>query len=142
MPPIEDGQWHHMCTTWNSSSGHVDIYVDGGLRSYDSGATHFKGEQLTADGVFTIGRCELDATELSYTGKISELHVWDYVFPGDKVKEMAKNCTVGDAAAGNIIKWERDFVTTHDNTAEKRICSLQGKIQNSARAAGATKITE
>ena len=114
-----------MCTTWNSSSGHVNIYVDGGLRSYDSGATHFKGEELIKDGTFVIGSCQLGATQLSYTGTISELHVWGYVLSSDKVKEIAKNCTVSDDNGGNVVKWERDFVTTQDDTAEQRVCSTQ-----------------
>ena len=29
--PVNDGNWHHVVLTWQSSSGEANIYVDGNL---------------------------------------------------------------------------------------------------------------
>ena len=116
-----------MCTTWNSSDGNVNIYVDGAMRTYPSGYPYFKDEKITADGTFKIGKFTSGQSQFNYTGMLSQFNIWDYVLPGKDLMEIARNCTLSPGAGGNIVKWGRDFVPTQSDAAEPRNCRQRGK---------------
>ena len=115
-----------MCTTWNSTNGHVNIFVDGALRTYP-GKSYFKGVKVIPNGTFTIGYHRIDESEFGYSGKISQLNVWDHVLPSNKIQAIAKNCTMDHSTGGNVLKWGLSFAPTEQDTAEPRACSQRGR---------------
>ncbi|XP_028399263.1 uncharacterized protein LOC114522721 [Dendronephthya gigantea] len=120
MPPLYDDEWHHLCVTWNSTSGHVNVFVDGVIRGYPSGKSFFKDAIVKADGVWTLGHFGGSA---DYTGKMSQFNAWYTVLPSDEIKAMAMTCTLSHTSTGSIVKWGRDFTPSPSESAESRDCS-------------------
>ena len=108
VPPINDGFWHHVGVMWSThavwSEDRYSIYLDGVL-IYSGESV---GSKLKANGVFAIGQKLLSSNgtfdlENSFSGKLSQLNVWDYdVMSQDNVSMSTTSC-FNDA--GNIINW-------------------------------------
>jgi hypothetical protein len=104
----------------------VNIYVDGALRTYPTGTSYFKDEKIVFNGTFTIGHFNKSQVDFSYTGKLSQLNIWNYVLPSNEIKAIAKSCTMSHTAGGNVVKWGRDFAPTPEDSADPRDCSERG----------------
>lgn len=82
---------------------------------------------MIPNGTFTIGYHRIDESEFGYSGKISQLNVWDHVLPSNKIQAIAKNCTMDHSTGGNVLKWGLSFAPTEQDTAEPRACSQRGR---------------
>ncbi|MGH0146420.1 UNVERIFIED_CONTAM: hypothetical protein FKN15_050664 [Acipenser sinensis] len=92
-----DGLWHFVCVSWTRDDGRWAISVDGSI--IGSGDKLFLSDDIGRDGVFIIGQ-EQDTfggsfkKEESFTGNITQLHMWDRVLNSSTIQSMARDCSV------------------------------------------------
>lgn len=104
-----DGQWHHVAVTWESTSGAWVAYKDG-LNSKPSTSPFQKGQVIAGRGFMILGQ-EQDTlgggfnTEENFVGDVSQMNVFDYVLSADDVYNLAYSC---DYVKGNVAAWS-DF---------------------------------
>jgi CUB/sushi domain-containing protein len=92
---LADGELHHVCVTWESSSGDFKVYKDGALseKKYN---VH-TGNQITGGGTWVIGQ---DQDSLggdfkksdSFKGILTEVNIWNRVLGSDEIKSFANDC--------------------------------------------------
>ena len=81
---INDGDWHHVVLTRNSSSGAYTVYIDGVLERSGTLATGTIGNSY-----FSIGRVETTSgTPIYFAGNLDELYVYDSVINAAKITEL------------------------------------------------------
>lgn len=103
-----DGEWHHICLSWESSLGSWKFYKDGGLTDEDTNLK--KGHTITQGGTLAFGQ-EQDSVggdfniSQSFQGKLSGIHVWDHVLTSIKIKEMSTTCLLNEEEDGNVYNW-------------------------------------
>ncbi|KAL9983773.1 hypothetical protein ACROYT_G005997 [Oculina patagonica] len=108
-----DGEWHHICVSWESSSGSCKFYKDGDLKQR---RTNFKrGYTIKQGGTWVLGQ-EQDAvgggfeTSQSFQGMLSNVNIWNKVLTDAKIKEMSGSCLLDEIDDGNVYKW-LDFLS-------------------------------
>ena len=100
-----DGEWHHICFTWENTAGSWHLYKDGIRESEGSGLS--VGHVITGGGAVVLGQ-EQDSvggrfsSKASFVGELSGVNVWDQVISSDNISRMSKACT---AEEGNVITW-------------------------------------
>ena len=93
--PIENNQWVHVCSTWDSKSGVAVISVNG--EAAVTKADFMKGLSLRAGGTLVIGQEQdtlgggFDAQQ-AYVGNLYNINMWDYAFTHT---EVASNYNAG-----------------------------------------------
>ncbi|KAI8520909.1 Oncoprotein-induced transcript 3 protein [Branchiostoma belcheri] len=101
-PPVWDGEWHTVCTTWRSRDGAWQFYVDGDLTA--SGSGFRVGGRVRRGGTWILGQDQdrvgggFEASQ-SFIGELSEVNLWDRVLSS---AEIAADCSYH----GNVIDWE------------------------------------
>ncbi|XP_019624993.1 PREDICTED: uncharacterized protein LOC109470471 [Branchiostoma belcheri] len=101
-PPVWDGEWHTVCTTWRSSDGAWQFYVDGDLTA--SGSGFRVGGRVRRGGTWILGQDQdrvgggFEASQ-SFIGELSEVNLWDRVL---SPAEIAADCSYH----GNVIDWD------------------------------------
>lgn len=105
---VNDGNWHHVCTTWENKAGSWKVYKDGAVKASGSG---FKtGYSIKTNGILTIGQEQdtfgggFDANQ-NYIGELTDLNIWNKVLSSSEVDMLSKSCHGGK---GNIKAWS-DF---------------------------------
>lgn len=89
---ISDSNWHHIVLTRNSSSGQLEVYVDGNFVARVTGTT---GDVTT--GFSSIGRIEdTGGTPEYFAGQLDELLVFDQVISADQVQSIYNNQSAGN----------------------------------------------
>ena len=131
--PLNDGEWHSVCITWQKSAGICTAYIDGktNKRRTFSGCksnTDFKlkgkplvlGQSMLSDGTFQANN--------SFTGNISRMNMWDYAMGKDEVYHLATN---GSNLVGNIVSWPhfRDVLEGNVVRTEGSLCNGPGKLR-------------
>ena len=102
-----DGVWHHICVSWESSSGSWKFYKDGLLE--DDGSLK-AGHTIGSGGTFVLGQDQdsvgggFNAAE-SFQGMLSNVNVWNRVLTATEITEMSKTCLVDEPTAGKVKKW-------------------------------------
>ena len=105
---VGDGEWHHICVSWESSSGSWKFYKDGGLA--EDGTNLKRGYTIRQGGTLVFGQ-EQDSVgggfqvSQSFQGKLSGINVWDHVLTSAKIKEMSTTCVLNEEDNGNVYKW-------------------------------------
>ncbi|KAG8554266.1 hypothetical protein GDO81_003737 [Engystomops pustulosus] len=86
-----DGQWHHICISWNSQSQIMSLYADGEIKnSYKISVS----EKIITGGIFIIGQ-DQDSyggtfkKEESFSGNITGLNVWAKVLSRDQIQKAS-----------------------------------------------------
>ncbi|KAM4567774.1 female protein-like [Fundulus diaphanus] len=96
--------WHSVCTTWDSASGLVQMWLDGrpSTKKFTSSGSTIKGnpiiilgqEQDTHGGGFDIKQ--------SFVGMMSDVHMWDYIL---SPCEIQKYVDERNFTPGNVLNW-------------------------------------
>ena len=92
---LADGQLHHVCVTWESSSGDFKVYKDGALVKTLLNVEN--GTQVEDGGTWVIGQ---DQDSLgggfqerdSFKGILTEVNIWNRVLGSDEIKSFANDC--------------------------------------------------
>ncbi|KAI8481571.1 hypothetical protein Bbelb_406710 [Branchiostoma belcheri] len=101
-PPVLDGEWHTICTTWSSSDGAWQLYADGVLTA--SGSEFNVGGRVRTGGTWILGQDQDEVgggfqEQQSFIGELSEVNLWDRVL---SPAEIAADCSYH----GNVIDWD------------------------------------
>ncbi len=103
--PANDGRWHHLCVCWNSTKGVWKFYRDGQERHRSEGLK--TGYTIQPNGTLILTQ-EQDSfgggfnKDQSFQGMLTNVNMWDYVLPPEKIRDMSQSCLAGK---GNVYKW-------------------------------------
>ena len=95
---VTDGQWHHVCITWEASNGAIKAYKDGVLRNSRTGFS--PGRPIAPFGMWVIGQ-EQDGYEAGFDlndafgGYLTEVNVWSRVLNAGEIFSLANKCVSG-----------------------------------------------
>lgn len=104
-----DGKWHHICVTWESTAGSWKLFKDG--RVANSGTGLSKGHTILGGGYLTLGQ-EQDSVgggfsaSQSFIGKLAGVNIWDHVLSNQEITRMSQSCQAG---VGDVFRWS-DFL--------------------------------
>ncbi|XP_024909715.1 adhesion G-protein coupled receptor D2 [Cynoglossus semilaevis] len=114
-----DSYWHTTCVTWSQIGGHWALYADGlafyrgdGLNSTDS---------IGPDGLFIIGQ-EQDTfggsfkKNESFSGSITDLHIWDRVLNSSEISSMKNQCSL--ISSGLVFQWRAEGLEVDSSLKE------------------------
>lgn len=110
------GRWTHLCSTWDSASGRVTLWVHGEqvATSVDVAAGHVVPE----GGILQLGQEKngccvgggFDET-LSFSGRLTGFNIWDRVLSNEEIGESggAESCHI----RGNVVGWGVTEIQPH-----------------------------
>ncbi|XP_077327303.1 serum amyloid P-component-like [Lithobates pipiens] len=96
----ESLEWRHICVTWDSNTGVVQLWINGKLYPR---RVSMKGSSIAAETSIVLGQ-EQDsfgggfAASQSLVGEISDVHMWDYALTPRDVKNV-----IYGSLHGNVI---------------------------------------
>ncbi|XP_029905498.1 adhesion G-protein coupled receptor D2 [Myripristis murdjan] len=101
-----DGSWHSVCVSWSQNGGRWALFTDGLLVGKGDGL--HGTVSIGPDGLFIIGQ-EQDTfggsfkKDESFSGSITELHIWERVLNDSEIHTMEKQCS--PISSGLVFKW-------------------------------------
>ncbi|KAI3368680.1 hypothetical protein L3Q82_025675 [Scortum barcoo] len=101
-----DGSWHSVCISWSQNGGRWALFTHGLVVSRGDGLNSSNG--IGCDGHFIIGQ-EQDTfggsfkKDESFSGSITELHIWDRVLNSTEIYIMENECS--PISSGLVFKW-------------------------------------
>ncbi|XP_040203160.1 C-reactive protein-like [Rana temporaria] len=97
--------WRHICVTWDSDTGVVQLWVNGKL--YPRKVLS-KGFSIDGETSIVLGQTHNNnnyggkfASSMSFVGEISDVHMWDFVLTPRDIQKVIS----GDRY-GNVISWK------------------------------------
>ncbi|KAG7277206.1 hypothetical protein CRUP_018860 [Coryphaenoides rupestris] len=101
-----DGSWHSLCVSWSQNGGRWAMFADG-LQVGMGDGLH-SNNAIGADGVFLIGQDQdtsgaLFKEDESFSGNITQLHIWERVLNGSEISTMEKQCS--PIPKGLMFRW-------------------------------------
>ncbi|KAK2844513.1 hypothetical protein Q5P01_011172 [Channa striata] len=96
--------WHSLCSTWDSSSGLGQLWLDG---KPSSRKFIRSGSNINGATVIVLGQ-EQDAygggfdIKQSFVGMMSDVHMWDHVLSPCEIKRFAFEVNF---SPGNVLNW-------------------------------------
>ncbi|XP_078685539.1 neuronal pentraxin-2-like [Branchiostoma floridae x Branchiostoma belcheri] len=102
-PPVWDGEWHTICTTWRSSDGAWQLYADGVLKASGSGFN--VGGRVRRGGTWILGQEQDEVgggfnADQSFIGELSGVNLWDRVLSPAEI--LQAKCSFH----GNVNDWD------------------------------------
>lgn len=125
-----DGEWHHICVSWENTAGSLDFYIDSVL---SANVTNFKkGHMIRSGGSLVLGQ-EQDSLGGSFTsaqsfqGLLTNLNVWDLALCPDTIARISKGCLYEEP--GSVYKWSyfKYGVRGQSRLVVPSPCDLMGK---------------
>lgn len=98
----EPVDWRHLCVSWDSHTGVVQLWDNANLYSDE---VSVKGSSMAEESSIVLGQAQgvfaggFDASK-SFVGEICDVHMWDYVLTVEDVHKVI----AGDLH-GNVINW-------------------------------------
>ncbi|XP_022806926.1 uncharacterized protein LOC111343986 [Stylophora pistillata] len=105
--PLNNGDWHSICITWQQSKRTCAAYIDGKTNKQRTftdcrGNTEFEfsgkplvlGQSVNSKGEFQESK--------SFTGSIHGINMWDYAMEENEVFNLATSCS---SRVGNVVSW-------------------------------------
>ena len=130
LTTVSDGEWHHICVSWESSSGSWKFYKDGGL--IKEGTNLKRGHTIRQGGTLAFGQ-DQDSVgggfekSQSFQGKLSGINVWDNVLTPDKIKNVSTSCVLNEEDNGNVYNWVEILREGAIRLVEPSTCGPIGK---------------
>ncbi|XP_056895299.1 adhesion G-protein coupled receptor D2 isoform X1 [Takifugu flavidus] len=125
-----DDSWHSVCVTWTQDGGRWALFSDGLVVARDDGLN--SSSSIGPDGLFIIGQ-DQDAfgdsfpENESFSGSITELHIWDRVLHSSEINWMETTCS--PFSRGLVLKWSKAaFVLESSLTKLWRDNPCQGNL--------------
>ncbi|XP_077984887.1 uncharacterized protein LOC144439473 [Glandiceps talaboti] len=107
---VHDGKWHHVCVTWDSSSGGLQVYKDG---KSEHSEDNFRLNDLLPEEGAIIMLLDSDGPMMTAEADVSGLDIWDEALDEDKVKEIANSCHSN--IRGTLVPWSALLNGIQDN---------------------------
>lgn len=101
-----DESWHSVCISWNQNGGRWALYTHGHAVARGEGLNGT--DSIGPDGLFIIGQ-EQDTfggsfkRDESFSGSITELHIWNRVLNSSEISSVEKKCS--PVTSGLVFKW-------------------------------------
>ncbi|XP_045906602.1 adhesion G-protein coupled receptor D2 isoform X1 [Micropterus dolomieu] len=101
-----DDSWHSVCVSWSHNGGRWVLFTHGLEASRGAGLN--SSDTIGSDGLFIIGQ-EQDIfggsfkKDESFSGSITELHIWDRVLYSSEIYIMEMQCS--PIPSGLVFKW-------------------------------------
>jgi hypothetical protein len=110
---INDGQWHHVAITRNSSTGLIQIYIDGALQVSATSETGLKSTALGAIGAQLVLSSGLVQTGATYfNGQLDDVRIYNRVISAGEVTALATSpaaptnfSAVAQSASAAALSW-------------------------------------
>lgn len=101
-----DNSWHSVCVTWSQNGGRWALFTDGLVVSRGNGLN--SSDSIGPEGFFIIGQEQNTfggsfKKDESFSGSITELHIWDRVLHSSEIDRMEKECS--PISSGLVFKW-------------------------------------
>jgi hypothetical protein len=84
--PVNDGKWHHVVLTRDSSTGTGQVYLDGALSGMATGLTGVRETAFTS-----LARIENGASSKYFAGRLDQIHVFNRVLSAAEVATLRTN---------------------------------------------------
>jgi len=95
---INDGQWHHLAASRNTSTGAVALYVDGALQTTGTGPT---GSRTAPPGL-RIGSLQSEAAGSFFGGSMDSVRIYSKVLTAGEIATVAQEGFQVPAAPANL----------------------------------------
>lgn len=102
---IETGKWTHLALTFDSSTGAVNVYING-IKKGDTKTSNYRRSVNWGNSNFWIGRSYDDNRYLE--GDVSEYRIWNKVLTVDEINATDHFYTVDPEADGLKAYWKFD----------------------------------
>ena len=103
-----NGQWHHICLSWESSLGSWKFYKNGALKA--QGSNLKKGYTIRQGGTVVLGQDQdsvggrFDSAQ-SFQGMLSNVNLWNQALADSQIELMSKSCLSDEASDRKVYKW-------------------------------------
>ena len=103
-----NGLWHHICATWQSSTGSWKFYKDGDLK--EQGTSFKRGHTIRQGGTLVLGQDQDSVggdfeSAQSFQGMLSNVNIWDLVLDSIQIGKLSKSCLLDEATDRKVYKW-------------------------------------
>ena len=104
---LGDGDWHHICFTWNGANGKYEFFKDG--VSVTSGSDLYKGGHISSGGTTVIGQDQDTVgggfkANQAFVGDLTQVNVWGTVLSASDIKAQASTCHISQ---GSVNWWSQ-----------------------------------
>ncbi|XP_042345071.1 serum amyloid P-component-like [Plectropomus leopardus] len=96
--------WHSICTTWDSTTGLVQLWFDGkpSIRKYVSSGAGIRGSTIILIGQEQDSHGGGFDSKQSFVGMMSDIHMWDYVLSPCEIQKYTDELNF---TSGNVLNW-------------------------------------
>ncbi|XP_029307005.1 LOW QUALITY PROTEIN: serum amyloid P-component-like, partial [Cottoperca gobio] len=96
--------WHSICTTWDSTSGLVQLWLDGQplMKKFVSSTLIIKGRVAIVLGQEQDSHGSLFDLKQSFVGMMTDVHMWDYTLSACEIQKYMDELNF---TPGNILNW-------------------------------------
>ncbi|KAM8887889.1 adhesion G protein-coupled receptor D2 isoform 2-T4 [Synchiropus picturatus] len=114
-----DGFWHTVCVSWSQNDGKWELYTDGLFRHQGNRLKNFSS--IGPDGFFIIGQVQDSyggsfRKNESFSGSITDLHVWDRVLNKSEISAMEKECS--PVSVGLVYEWKEALLEIESSVTQ------------------------
>ncbi|KAK3717316.1 hypothetical protein QZH41_011554 [Actinostola sp. cb2023] len=120
---LDDDRWHHVCTTWESQTGHAQVFIDG-LLTINKTDIHTNG-QIAAGGKLALGQDQdtigggFDVLQ-SFVGELAHVYLWDTALTPEIIMDMARVCKEFPYP-GHVVEWANFGANLHGEVTRRNI---------------------
>ncbi|XP_073342266.1 serum amyloid P-component-like [Pagrus major] len=96
--------WHSICTTWDSTSGLVQLWFDGrpSIRKYVSSGSTIRGATIIIIGQEQDSHGGGFDLKQSFVGMMSDVYMWDYILSPCEIQNYMDDLNF---TPGNVLNW-------------------------------------
>ncbi|XP_041797603.1 C-reactive protein-like [Chelmon rostratus] len=96
--------WHSICTTWDSTSGLVQLWFDGQptIRKFVTSGSNIRGSTIVILGQEQDSHGGGFDLKQSFVGMMSDVHMWDYILSPCEIQNYMDGLNF---TPGNVLNW-------------------------------------
>ncbi|KAJ6652855.1 hypothetical protein lerEdw1_010573 [Lerista edwardsae] len=116
-----DGQWHHLCVTWQQRGGSWALYADGREKAAATGLLASQG--IAGHGTFIIGQDQDSlggafTEKEAFSGNLTGLQVWQRALSRGQVARVRGCASVEE---GLVFGWSRDVLQVEGSVQQATV---------------------
>ncbi|XP_031567892.1 neuronal pentraxin-2-like [Actinia tenebrosa] len=126
---LDDNAWHHVAATWESVTGHAQVFIDGVLTL--NKASISLNTNIAAGGKIVLGQDQdtmgggFDILQ-SFAGELTHVYLWDTVLSADVIAQMSRVCKEFPYP-GHVVGWKDFDGSLHGEVLRRNLsrCKLE-----------------
>ena len=100
-----NGDWYHLCLTWENTQGLYKLYKDGALATQGKGIA--TGFTIKPGGTAVVGQDQDTVgggfkADDAFVGEVTQLNLWDRVLSESEIVAQYRKCRI---LHGSVIEW-------------------------------------